>query len=129
MAWLDLRVRYHLTLSSRFAQVTPRVETIAILFRPAVADVLAIIHVWDHHVADAVVGLTLRLAHGGTQAANDKHHARRACDQPLAVHLPDVLDMDSLARWRLKEDDRIPRARLEAFRVSEWKRRDHNSHS
>ena len=104
-------------------------EPVAVLFRPAVADILAVVHVGDHDVAHAVVGLPLRLPHRRAHAAHDQHHARRAGHQPLAVHLFHVLDVDALACRGLEEDDRVLRARLEAFRIRERERRHDDAHA
>src|SRR5262245_15342365 len=54
------------------SQVTPRVQAIAVLFRPAIADVFAVVHVGDHDVSHPIVGLALRLAHRRSDATDNQ---------------------------------------------------------
>src|SRR6516164_1136227 len=62
---------------SYLAQVAPGVQSIVIL-KPALANIVAVIHIWNHDVADAGVGLSLRLSHGLTEAAHDEHDQTHA---------------------------------------------------
>src|ERR1043165_7679228 len=56
-------------LDSR-SQIPPRMQPIKVL-KPPIPNVLSVIHVRDHDVFDAVVGLLLRGAHRRAGAADD----------------------------------------------------------
>src|SRR5512134_4010188 len=92
-------------------EIPPGMQPVAVL-GPALADVVAVVHVRDHDVAHAIVGLALRLLHGGADAAHDEHHARGAGHEPLAVGGPHVLYMNAVAARRLEQDHRVLRGVL-----------------
>src|SRR5215813_8794102 len=91
---------------SYLAQVAPGVQSIVIL-KPALANIVAVIHIWDHDVSDAGVGLSLRLSHGLTEAAHDQNDARSPSHVPLAAHLLDVFDVHFLWNSLLEQNRRI----------------------
>src|SRR5688572_28323741 len=87
-------------------EIPPGMQPVAVLV-PALADVVAVVHVRNHDVAHAVVGLALRLLHRGTHAADDQHDTGGPGDEPFALGGAYVLDVDALAARRLEEDYRI----------------------
>src|SRR5262245_60054358 len=64
-----------LTPGVLLSEVSPALESITVFLEPAVADILTIVHVGNHHVPHAVVGLPLRLLHRRSGAADDQHDA------------------------------------------------------
>src|SRR5579872_702151 len=110
---------------SHFAQVAPRVQLVVVL-EPALANIVAIIHVRDHDVANARISLRLSLAHRLTDPAYHEHDAGSACHVPLAVHLLHVLDVDFFRDALLEENGRILRYGLEGRVIVEWKGRHHH---
>src|SRR5262245_14939055 len=111
------------------SQVSPAQKPVAVFLGPAVADVFPIVHVGNHDVPDAVVRLPLRLLHRRSDSAGDQHDAGRARDDPLAVDLLHVLDVQSLAIRRLEEDHRILRTAVERLGIVERKRWNDDSHA
>src|SRR5205814_2378772 len=99
------RPRIHCRESSR-PQISPRMQPIEVL-EPAVSDVFPVIHVRDHDVIDAIIGLPLRRLHGRAGPHDDEHYARRPRDYPLIVDLLDVLDVDAIAMGLLENDHRV----------------------
>jgi len=83
------------------------------VFRPAVADVGAVIHVGDEDVFDAAVDLGLRLFHRLARANHRKHDSGCTGNEPLPVHLFHVFDVDLLGRAALENDGAIFRERFE----------------
>src|SRR6185369_9330976 len=79
--WLRRRLRRFLLVFLIFpapclvAEIAPGMQAVAVFLEPPVADVLAIVHVRDHHVLDAIVGHALRLLHRRAGAADDQHDA------------------------------------------------------
>jgi len=57
------------------AQAAPGVQAVAVILDPPVADVLAVVHVRDHHVLHAVVRLLLRVPHARAGPADDEDDA------------------------------------------------------
>src|SRR5580693_10064847 len=79
--------------AKHLAQIAPSVEAVAI-FHPTVTDIGAVIHVWDHHVFDARIGLSLGLLHRLAGASDGEYHAGSTCDEPFAaddLHVFDVV--------------------------------------
>src|SRR5262249_39719553 len=97
--WPVIRAANIKVEGSRLSEVSPGVQAVAVL-GPALADVVAVVHVGNHDVAHAVVGLPLRLRHGRPGAADDEHHAGGAGDAPLVVDLLHFLDVNSVAARR-----------------------------
>src|SRR5213075_104389 len=90
------------------SEIPPRMQSVEIL-KPPVPNIFSIIHVGDHDVFDAVVGLFLRGLHRGADADDDQHDAGCAGHDPLVVDLLDVLDVDAVARGLLENDDHVLR--------------------
>jgi hypothetical protein len=115
-------------LRSFSAQVAPIVQAVAVFF-PAVADVGAVIHVGNQDILDARVNLGLRLLHSLARADDDEDYAGSSGDEPLAVDLLDVFDVNFFRGRLFENDGRIFREGIEGFVVIERKRRDHDAHA
>ncbi len=99
------------------------------VFHPAVADVGAVVHVGDEDVADAGIHLGLRLLHGAAGADDDEHDAGSPRDEPLAVVLFYVFDVDAVLRGLFEDDGGVSGKRFKRGVVVERKRRDDNAHA
>ena len=69
---------------------------------PAVADVGAVVHVGDEDVFGAGVDLGLGLLHGLAEADDDENDAGSAGDEPLAVDVFYVFDVNAFELGFLK---------------------------
>ena len=58
----------------KLPQISPCVQFVAV-FIPSITDVVTVIHIWDHDIANAVVDLRLSLLHGLSGADNDERNA------------------------------------------------------
>src|ERR1700733_1613482 len=109
-------------------QVAPVVEFVGV-FRPAVPDVGAVVHVRDEDVFDSGVHLSLSLLHGLAGANYREYNSGCAGDQPLAIHLFYVFDVNLLGRAAFEDDSVIFRERFEGGLVVEREWRDDDTHA
>src|SRR5882724_12268803 len=99
------------------------------VFSPTVADVGAVVHVGDEDVFNAGVDLGLGLFHGLAGADDGEDDAGGARDEPLAVDLFYVLDVDLLGSAFLKNDGVILGEGFEGGVVVEREWRDDDAHA
>src|SRR5262249_46068924 len=99
------------------------------VLRPAVAYVCAVIHVGDENIFDAAIDLSLGLLHGLSEADNDQNHAGSSRDEPLAVDLFHVFNVNLVGRAALENNGVVLGKRLEGRLVVEWERRDDNTNA
>src|SRR5262245_9367115 len=63
---------------------------LAVIFEPTLSNVIAVVHVRNHDIPDARIGLRLCKAHRLSDSAHDQHHAGGAGDEKkfalVAVH-------------------------------------------
>src|SRR5579862_2998918 len=107
---------------SNFAQIAPSVQLVVVL-EPALADVVAIVHVGNHDIADSRIRLGLGLTHRLTHSAHDEHDTGGARHVPLAVHLLHILDVNLFRDTLLEQDRRVLGNRQERRVVIEGKGR------
>jgi hypothetical protein len=110
------------------AQIPPGVKLVVVL-EPALADVIAVVHVRNHDVPDARIGLCLSLAHRLPKSADHQHHARGPGHVPLSVHLHHVLDVYLFGDGFLEEDGRMLRYGEECGVIVERERRNDEPHA
>jgi len=93
-----------LTALSRVrTEIAPIVERVGV-FGLTVADVRAVIHVGDHDVFNAQVDLGLGLHHGLARADDDEYDTRRAFDEPLAIDLFCIFNVDSVEAGPIEDN-------------------------
>src|SRR6056297_1044095 len=105
-------------------EVPPRLKPVAVAVDPALADVVAVVHVRHHDPVDAVVRPLARRAHRLALPRDDDRHPALAGDAPLAVDLLRVLQVDAGVLRRLEDDRRVPRVLVVRLLVVEGERRE-----
>ena len=88
------------------AEIAPVVEFVGV-FDPAVADVGAVVHVGNHDVFDAGVGLGFGLEHGLAGADDDEDYAAGSRDEPLAFDFLHVFDVDAVIVGLFEDDGAV----------------------
>src|SRR5260221_9238945 len=91
------------TRLSKSPQIAPVVEFVGV-FGPAVADIGAVVHVGNQNVFDTGIDLSLGLFHGLADADYYKNHAGGSGDEPLAVHVLHVFNVDLFRNFAFKND-------------------------
>lgn len=104
-------------------QISPIMQFVGV-FDPAVADVGAIVHVGDHDVFDAGVGLGFGLEHGLAGADDDEDYAAGAGDEPLAFDFLYIFDVDAVVVGLFEDDGAILGEGFERGLVVEGERRN-----
>src|SRR4029077_14949502 len=99
---------YQEKFSLDLAQVSPGMQLVVVL-EPALTDVIAVVHVWNHDIADARISLCLRLLHRLPESADHQYYARSPGHVPLSVHLHHVLDVHLFGNAFLEKDGRMLR--------------------
>jgi hypothetical protein len=89
-----------------FAEIAPVVELVRIL-KPALADILSIIHIRDKDIIDPAIDLLPCLLHGRAGAADDQSDSCCAGNKPVPIVALDILYMDSFDIGLPEDDDCI----------------------
>src|SRR5262245_58927831 len=92
-----------LLVNVKLAQVSPSMQLVVVL-EPPLADVIAVVHVWNHDVPDTRISLRLCLAPRLPGSADHQRHARSPGHVPLSVHLHHVFDVHLFGDAFLEED-------------------------
>src|SRR5260221_2925540 len=111
---------------SKSPQIAPVVEFVRV-FGPAVADVGAVVHVGNENVFDTGIDLGLGLFHGLADADDYQDDTGSSGDEPLAVHVLDVFDVNLLWNLALEDDGVVLGEGFERGIIVERKRWNNDS--